>query len=256
LPESWSRAESDIERQIRARIARGTVNFSLRMRLSDDVAAYRVNVAALNSYIEQIRPMQAEANPSLRIDIGNLLQLPGVCEPPDIEDICQRTYGGVMHLITQCLDQVIEMRKKEGQLLKADLLEQCGLVERNLVGIAARNPIVVQEYHQKLAQRVADLTKSGKIDLDQENLAREVAIYADRCDIAEEVARLTGHIVHFRQAIVSPEPGGRKLDFIAQEMLREANTIGSKSNDVEIAHAVVEVKTAIDRIKEQVQNAE
>ena len=256
LPESWGRSESDIEKLIRSKIYRGTVMLSLRMRLPEEESAYRVNKAALNSYIEQIKPLQMEGDPSLRIDIGNLMQLPGVCEPPDVEDLCERTYDGVMELITRSLDQLVEMRQKEGQLLKADLIEQCSVVERNLATVAARGPVVVQEYHQRLAGRVAELTKSSTIEVEQDNLVREVAIFAERCDIAEEVARLTGHIKHFRQAMVSPEPAGRKLDFIAQEMLREANTIGSKSYDVDIAHAVVDIKTAIDRIKEQVQNAE
>jgi uncharacterized protein (TIGR00255 family) len=114
----------------------------------------------------------------------------------------------------------------------------------------------VKDYQQRLSERVAELTNAGKIVVDSEVLAREVAVFAERCDVAEEINRLKGHLKHFRQSFDVPEPAGRKLDFLAQEMLRETNTIASKANDAEIARATVEMKTAVDRIKEQVQNAE
>jgi uncharacterized protein (TIGR00255 family) len=103
---------------------------------------------------------------------------------------------------------------------------------------------------------VQELLRAGNVRVDEDQLIREVAIFADRCDIAEEIARLSGHVAQFRHTVALPEPSGRKLDFIAQEMLREANTIGSKANSGEIVRAVVDIKTAIDRIKEQVQNVE
>jgi uncharacterized protein (TIGR00255 family) len=115
---------------------------------------------------------------------------------------------------------------------------------------------VIQEYHERLSARVKQLTEQARLQIDQEALGREVAIFAERSDIAEEISRLTGHVEQFRQTVDAPEPSGRKLDFIAQEMLREANTIASKAGDTDIGRAVVDIKTAIDRIKEQVQNAE
>jgi uncharacterized protein (TIGR00255 family) len=256
LPEMWQHAEGEFEKLLRTRLFRGTVNFSLRMRLPDEKAAYRVNTAALTSYVEQLRLVEMDANPNLRLDLGSLLQLPGVCEPPEVTDLCEKTYEGLMALVHLALDQLVAMRNREGQEVKADLIEQCDVIERNMAAVAVRSPLVVKDYHQRLADRVAELTNAGKISLDEDILAREVAIFAERCDIAEEIARLTGHIKHFRATMTSPEPGGRKLDFLAQEMLREANTIGSKANDAEIAVAVVDMKTAVDRIKEQVQNVE
>ncbi len=256
LPEMWQHAEGEIEKLLRTKLFRGTVNFSLRMRLPDEQAAYRVNTSALSSYVEQLRVVEMDANPSLRIDLASLLQLPGVCEPPQVSDLCESTYEGMMALLNLALDQLVAMRQREGQEVKADLIQQCDVIERNLAAVAVRSPLVVKDYHKRLADRVAELTHTGNIALDEDILAREVAIFAERCDIAEEIARLTGHVKHFRATMASPEPGGRKLDFLAQEMLREANTIGSKANDAEIAVAVVDMKTAIDRIKEQVQNVE
>jgi uncharacterized protein (TIGR00255 family) len=256
LPEHWANLESEIEKLLRAKLSRGTVVLTLRMKLPEEKAVYKLNVAAMMAYLEQLGPMLVDANPVLRVDLGQLTQLPGVCEPPELNELMEKSRDGLMALVSESLDQLMVMRQKEGQLLKADLSGLCEVLEKNLIEVAARAPQVVKDYQQRLSDRVAELTNAGKIDIDEDNLAREVALFAERCDIAEEIARLSGHIKHFRQAMSSPEPGGRKLDFIAQEMLREANTIASKANNAEIARAVVEMKTAIDRIKEQVQNAE
>ena len=256
LPENWANIEADIEKLLRGKLSRGTIVLTVRMKLPEDKAVCKLNVTAMTAYLEQLRPILVETNPVLRVDLGQLVQLPGVCEPPELSDLMAKSYDGLMALVSQALDALVVMRQKEGQLLKADLSGLCEALERNLLEVAAKSPQVVKDYHQRLADRVAELTNAGKIDMDADNLAREVAIFAERCDIAEEVARLGGHIKHFRQAMSSPEPGGRKLDFIAQEMLRETNTIASKANSADIARAVVEMKTAIDRIKEQVQNAE
>jgi len=256
LPDALASTEPDIEKALRSKIVRGSIAVTVRMTLPDEQAAYRVNVAALGKYVEQIKLMEIEANPTLRIDLGAMLQLPGVCEPPPLEDICRRTHGAMMGLVDQALGRLVEMRRQEGQAMKADLLANCRVVKENLDEVAKQAPQVIVDYQQRLTARVKELTAAGNINIDQEDLAREVAVFAERCDIAEEVTRLRGHLQHFAQAIEAPEPTGRKLDFIAQEMLREANTTGSKANDGGIARAVVEIKTAIDRIKEQVQNVE
>lgn len=197
-----------------------------------------------------------EADPTLRIDLGTLLQLPGVCEPPPLEELMERTRPALMELLDKALAALVAMRRREGGQLRADLARHCDVVEASLAVVGERSPMVVAEYHERLAARVRELLAAGKVQIDQDQLAREVAIFAERCDVSEEITRLGGHLEQFRSAMDSPEPAGRKLDFIAQEMLREANTIASKSNDVQIARAVVEIKTAIDRLKEQVQNAE
>jgi uncharacterized protein (TIGR00255 family) len=255
-PEPLAAAEMQIDKLLRGKLVRGTVTVTVRMTVPDEQAAYRVNMAALARYVEQIKLMEIEANPALRVDLGAMLQLPGVCEPPPLEEICRQTHPALMRLVEQALGDLIEMRLREGQAMKADLLANCRAIAGNLEEAARQAPQVVLDYQQRLSARVRELTAAGNIDIDQDDLAREVAIFAERCDVAEEVARLRAHLQQFQQAMESPEPAGRKLDFIAQEMLREANTIGSKANDTKIALAVVEMKTAIDRLKEQVQNVE
>ncbi len=146
------------------------------------------------------------------------------------------------------------MRRVEGRALREDLLAHCQVILDQLEAIRLRAPEVVQEYHTRLTDRVAELMRAGKFTLEADSLAREVAIYAERSDISEEIARLASHIQQFRDVCDSNELAGRKLEFLAQEMLREANTIASKSSDVTIAHNVIEIKASIDRLKEQTAN--
>jgi len=256
VPEGLSQAETDIEKLIRGRVNRGTVTLTVRVNLPDDQAVCRVNTTALSEYLNQLGPLDVEGNPMLRIDLGSMLALPGVCEPPPLDELLGATKDGLMKLVAEALDLLVDMRLEEGRGLEVDLLAHCDVVEERLAAVAEAAPQVVLDYQERLAQRVAELTQAGNVNIDEELLAREVAVFAERCDVAEEIARLSGHVEQFRQTLSLPEPMGRKLDFIAQEMLREANTIASKANSGDIVRFVVEIKTAIDRIKEQVQNVE
>ncbi|MCY2930432.1 MAG: YicC family protein [Planctomycetota bacterium] len=256
LPEDLAGVEPEVERLVRESVSRGSVTVSVRMRLGDEQAAGEINVVALNKYLDQLRMVETEANPTLRIDLASLLLLPGVCNAPAVSDIAERTTDGLLALVKKAIAALMTMRQKEGQALAKDLHANCDVIGAQLVIVKRRSPNVVAEYQLRLAARVQELTRAGQVEIDQSMLAREVAIFAERSDINEEISRLTGHVEQFRLAVDGGEPAGRKLDFIAQEMLREANTIASKANDGEIARAAVEMKTAIDRIKEQVQNAE
>lgn len=256
LPEAWAEAESDVERLIRRRLHRGTVTVTVRIKVADERAASDVNIAALRKYVDQLRQLAVEAQPALRIDLGSLLLLPGVCEPPCLEDIVHKARGDLAALIDAALDALVDMRGNEGEAIAEDLRANCDVIEVQLAAVAGRVPNVVRSYQERLQARVAELTNAGTVRVDEESLAREVAVFAERSDIAEEIARLRGHVVQFREALAQGGAAGRKLDFIAQEMLREANTMASKANDADIARCVVEMKTAIDRIKEQVQNLE
>ncbi len=136
------------------------------------------------------------------------------------------------------------------------MLKHCEFIKASLDKIKQRKDVVIQEYHEKLRNRVEELTAGARLKLDENIITREVAVFADRSDISEEIARLESHLKQFMQSCESDGEAGRKLDFLAQEMLRESNTIASKASDVEIAHCVVDIKCGIDRLKEQVQNVE
>jgi len=256
LPEALWGTETEVEQHIRQHVRRGTVTMSLQMRLPDERAASCINTTVLSSYLDQLRPIGVEANPMLRIDLATLLGMPGVCEPPSVEELLESTRQGMFDVIEQALAALVAMRTKEGSALRDDLLGQCAAVQEHLAVVQQAAPRIVLDYQERLTQRITDLLRAGKVAIDQDQLAREVAVFADRSDVAEEISRLTHHVEQFRQTVEKAGPTGRKLDFIAQEMLREANTIASKANSSAVAAAVVEIKTAIDRIKEQVQNVE
>ncbi|MFA6134502.1 MAG: YicC/YloC family endoribonuclease [Phycisphaerae bacterium] len=256
LPESLSAAEPEIEKVLRTVLSRGSIIATIKVKVPDAQAVCRVNMVALQSYLEQLRLVEVEANPSLRIDLGAMLQLPGVCEPAPLEEIFEKTRAGLLKLVNKAVSNLLAMRTTEGQSVKVELMAHCKMIGEQLKIVEACAPQLVIDYHQRLVTRVRELVASGNVQIDPDHLAREVAIFAERCDIAEEMARLRAHVEQFEQAVDSPEPAGRKLDFISQEMLREANTIASKANETKVARAVVEIKTAIDRIKEQVQNVE
>jgi len=256
LPEYWSGLDSEVESVLRRHVGRGTVTLTVRVKLPEDQAAHRVNTAALSSYLDQLKVLEVDANPTMRIDLGSLLSLPGVCEPPPVEDLCERTKGGLLDLVGKALEALAAMRSREGQALGKELKAHCKVILKHVRAVGERAPNVVADYRDRLTARIRELIGAGTAGVEPESLAREVALFAERCDVTEELSRLKSHVEQFLAAADSPEPAGRKLDFLAQEMLREANTVASKANDVEIAHAAVEMKTAIDRIKEQVQNVE
>ena len=206
--------------------------------------------------LHRLRQVQPDASP-VSIDMATILMLPGVCQPRQIDDEARHAqWQVVQQLAEQALDRLLAMRREEGQALRLDLLTQCQAIRDHLDVVARRAPSVIQEYHQRLARRVQELCAGATLELSKADLAREVAVFAERSDVNEELARLASHLDQFVQLCDSKEHAGRKLDFIAQEMLREANTIGSKANDGEIAREIVEVKSRIDRLKEQVQNVE
>jgi uncharacterized protein (TIGR00255 family) len=256
LPEGLHVLETPIEAKVRDRIHRGTVSVAVRMKVPDEQAVYRVNRSALNSYLDQLREAELDANPQLRVDLAALLQLPGVCVPPPLEELAEKTADGLLGLLGEALDALERMRQTEGRSIAEDLTTQAERINELLDVIASRTDEVVKLYHERLTQRVGELAAQAKLHLDGETLAREVALFAERSDIAEELSRLRAHLVEFRKLLDGDEAVGRKLDFMAQEMLREANTIASKASDADIARKVVDIKTAIDRIKEQAANVE
>lgn len=254
LPEHLSIFEPEVEKLLRAKLTRGSVFYNLRVRDTSAEAAQEINQAALKSYLDQILAVSPE---QAQIDVASLLDLPGVCQPPALSEARRKHQWTVIEQITQhVLDNLIEMRRVEGRSLCEDLTYQCTQIREHLATVAERAPVVLQEYNQKLVQRTNTLIAEAKLELKLDDVRREVALYAERCDINEEISRLGSHLDQFEQLCQKGERAGRKLDFLAQELLREANTIASKSNDATIAQHIVEIKGAIDRLKEQVQNVE
>ncbi len=256
LPEEFAFLEPELERRLRESLTRGSITVRLYVRSLSAEAAGDVNVAAIQQYVAQLRAAAGD-DPRLTIDLATLTTLPGVCQPRELtEQQREQRWALVQRLIAQALDRLVEMRTAEGRLLAADLRKHAILIEERLESVRTRTPLVVEEYRQRLAARITELIADSSVRLAEADLLKEVAIYAERSDISEEISRLAGHLQHFAGCMSSGEPAGRKLEFIAQEMLREVNTIGSKASDNQIARDTIDMKSAIDRIKEQVQNVE
>ncbi len=256
LPEQLACYEPRVETILRENLIRGSIVFSLRVRDTSEQAAYEVNSGAIKGYLHVLENfLGRQTGSNIVIDLSNILTLPGVCQYPEPDpERLEREWNILSDLSTKALNQLWSMRWEEGQALKDDLLKHCLKIGQAMAQIRERAPLVISDYAQRLNQRVTKLLSEAEVELDQADLAREVAIFAERADINEELSRLESHLSQFQAVIDSKEHAGRTLEFLAQEMLRETNTIGSKANDAQIAQLVVEVKGHIDRIKEQVLN--
>jgi uncharacterized protein (TIGR00255 family) len=248
-----------MESAIRRRLARGTVTLTATCTDVSEAAALEVNYRALERYIEQMRQAPLVAKGDMQIDVASLLTLPGVLQPPtDEEARLNRARSAFLPLLEKACDGLIQMRSVEGRALQTELASHRDLIADLLKKISLRGPVVVREYEARLKSRIELMLQQAELRVEPVELIREIAVYAEKTDIAEEIMRLSGHIEQFSELIsgTADRPVGRTLDFLTQEMLREANTIASKSPDSDISRATVEIKGAIDRIKEQVQNVE
>ena len=259
LPDVLAFAEARIERLIRQELARGSVNFNLHMRYIADEGPFEVNQRALQSYmsaLEQTRTLHNNKD-VVRIDLGGLLQLPGVCQ---LREYDQQEHRVLLETVEQLTQQALAnlkvMRAEEGKNLFDDLQRHCQSIREHLVDLQGLCSGLVDSYRRRIQERVNAMLADANLELDENLLIKEVAIFAERSDINEELLRLESHLAQFDQACLSDEQSGRRLDFLTQEMLREANTIANKANSAQITPHVIEIKVAVDRLKEQVQNVE
>ena len=257
LPDLAAFLDEEVERLLRRELARGMVNFTIRLKDMSGGSLFDIDESVLQNIIRKLESVKLSGKLAGSIDMASLLNLPGVIRPaePD-EQTAERMRAKVLQISEEAIERLKEMRAAEGAALDADLKEHCRHIEQGIEHIRALCATVVQEYAKKLRRRVDDLLAHAELKLDEDVLAREVAVYADRSDISEELARLESHLQQFAQACEGDGQAGGLLDFISQEMLREANTIASKSSDTEITRCVVDMKCRVDRIKEQVQNVE
>ena len=249
LPDPLQSIETAIDIAISKKLSRGSVTVTVKFSDTSEHGIATVNKEVLGNYIAQLQAVNADAH----IDMA-----PGVLASNAEDEVASRTKDSLLKLIDQACDDVISMRTREGETLEADLELHLTKIEEDLFCIKERAPEIVQEYQDRLRTRLQSLLSEIGKSVKDEDLLREVAMFAEKTDIAEEISRLSGHLVQFRELIsnTNGEPVGRTLDFLAQEMLRESNTIASKCQDGDTSRRIVEIKGAVDRIKEQVQNAE
>lgn len=249
--------ESRIDKLLRNKIARGTVSISIRLERLKTGNKYLLNRTVLQSYWEQLHELSETLHVATRADLAALLELPGVLEEEAIPSFDKDELWQILEgCLNEALGTLLELRQAEGKTTAADLELQLRTIQSELKQVVSLAPQVVETYRDRTLTRVTELLSKSDVDLDAAHLIREVSIFADRCDINEEITRLQAHLDQFGNFLNEKTSQGRKLDFLTQEMNREVNTIGSKANHVGIAHHVVEMKSAVEKIRENLQNVE
>lgn len=255
--EGYQALEPEVEAVTRDIIRRGTVQLNLRVERPATSEDYRIDIAVVENYRKQLATYTGRSEWNDPDDLRMLLSLPGAVDERRSTDLDPREDWPVIEpVLREALQALSKMRAEEGVALAADLAHNGRLILESLDAIAKRAPEVVQSYQSRLTQRVQEALSELNVTVQPADLLREVALFADRSDISEEIVRLRSHLQQYEAALMLPESSGRKLEFIVQEMGRETNTIGSKANDAEISKLVVEIKTALERIREQIQNVE
>lgn len=252
--DGYQSLEPQAEQLVRSRVRRGTIQAQLRVKRRGEASDYRLNTEVLLGYQEQLTQL---GGVHAVAPVERLLALPGVVTTPDASDADpEADWPTLRAALEEALEALEAMRRQEGDALMADLRTNAAVLLEQLAHVEQRAPQIAEAYRTKLHERVGQAVEKLGVSLEPSDLVREIALFVDKSDISEETVRLRSHLDQFESTIAAGEQAGRKLEFIAQEMGREVNTIGSKANDAEISAHVVEMKAALERVREQVQNVE
>jgi uncharacterized protein (TIGR00255 family) len=258
IPDAFRSGEIELQKQLEKRLRRGHVNFSLECQPRAGASAVLVDSQRVSEYLYALREVAAELDVPFNVDLASLLRLPDTLRSMATDEALQRSlWPDVLAVADEALEGLIAMRQAEGANLRVQLEEICRTVEDLVHTIEKDQATFVVAYRDRLRERIGRLLEGTEAQVEEHSLAREVAYYADRCDISEELARLRSHVKQFREALEADgEPVGRKMEFLGQEMLREAGTIGAKVPSEQQVPQVLELRTQIDRLREQVRNVE
>lgn len=255
MPKNISFLEEKVKQKITSAISRGKVEIFITFNnYSDKGKNIRINSELAKLYINEIKQLSDETNNSQLINIQEILKLPDVLNIQLDEEAEKLIWNELEIALSEAINNFLNMRKKEGLKIQTDLEERISLIEQNVNKVDNISSGLVQEYIVKLKKRINEILKNNVVD--DNRLAQEVVIYSDKCSIEEELTRLKSHIVQFRDLLKSDTANGKKIDFLIQEMNRETNTIGSKANNLQITNYVIEIKTELENIREQIQNVE
>lgn len=249
--------ESRVEAAVRKQVKRGTVQVNARFERSTTADAYQLNDRVLQSYYLQLQKMRQELKIESPLALESLVTLPGVIQDQaGNRTSLEEDWPIFAEALQAAIDSLNKMRSDEGDAMAADLTANCTVVRQELQSIEREAPTVAATYRTRLTEKLNHLLAQHDMEIAASDVLREVGLFAERSDISEETVRLNSHLDQFQKIMTSGESNGRKLDFVTQEMFRETNTIGSKANNATIANHVVEIKSAIERIREMVQNVE
>ena len=254
IPKQLSYLEETIKKEIAKKVKRGKIDVFVTFENNSlEGKEIKINTELAKAYIDELKKLAEKENILSDIQVTEISKYPDVLYIQSSQDD-EKITKEVLETITIATDNLVQMRETEGNKISEDLLKRLNTINKKVEEIAKLSTGLIEEYVVKLEERIKEILKNQEID--KTRLAQEVVIYADKCSIEEEVTRLNSHISQFKNLLNSNEAIGKKLDFIIQEMNRETNTIGSKANNLEITNGVIDIKTEIENIREQVQNIE
>ena len=256
LPKPFIDMELTLKKLVKSNCARGSINLTVTIDSSiDSLGEWEVkpNIPLANQYVRALQEIQSSMGLEDKISLQHVVGFRDVIKvEPVATDSAKENL--LLNIVESAITSLQKMREEEGKHLEKDLAKHIDNIEKHALQIEKRQPEVIVEYKTRLKEKIK-LLNDG-IDMDDSRLAQETAVLAARCDITEEITRLNSHITQFRVLFKSTEPVGRKLEFITQEINREINTMGSKSNDIQMANLVIEMKSSLEKIREQIQNVE
>ena len=250
-------AEPRIEKLVRERVSRGTVQVVVAMEEISGDPGYTFDVSAMRKYAEALQQLRKELGCVGEVTFDTLVSLPGTLrKTADLAEMPAELWEACAQALGRSLDEMVAMREEEGGFLWNHIQERRALIEQALDRIQARLPAMIKEYADRLRGRLAKLLEAAETSLCHDDFRREIAIFADRSDISEEIARMRSHLSQFDDLAENDQPVGRKLEFIAQELFREANTIGAKACDARMVHDALDIKGEVEKLREQAINLE
>jgi uncharacterized protein (TIGR00255 family) len=256
IPPSYIGLEEKIKGLISENIIRGRVETKIQIKkLPEDAVSFEIDRSRAKAIRDALTQLKDEFDFQTEISLDLLLSMGGVLKPVEMLGELDSCWPILKRCLTQSLDDLDRMRKKEGDFIARDLARRLDFIQGCVRQIEADSNNLLYQYQKRLMERISALTRES-VEIEPGRIAQEAAFLADRSDISEEIVRIESHLEQFRHIMDSTEPGGRKLNFMLQELHREINTIGSKVGKADIAHRVVEVKSELEKIREQIQNVE
>jgi uncharacterized protein (TIGR00255 family) len=255
LPRDLAPLEDKVRALAQARILRGRVEVAIiREDQGKRPRTVKSDLDLARAYVSALNELKQSLSLSGTLDLSVLVSLPDLIKIEEEKEDLEAVWPALADGVGKAFAELVAMRVGEGARLASDLGQRVERLDRTIGEVEERAPVVIREYHTRLSRRVQEL--AAGLPIDDARLAAEVAVFAERSDITEEITRFRSHLAQFRDTLASPGAVGRTLEFIVQELGREANTIGSKANDVEIARRVIAVKGELESLREQIQNVE
>ena len=255
LPRFCAFAEERLKTMLQEKISRGKGEISVLIQNTTAVSEkITANTEVIREYVNALREIKDEMGLTDDLSLSAVMRLPDAFTVVKEETDEERLWEDIRSVAGEAVGKFISMRENEGARMKADLLSRLDTIEKNVEFVESRSPIIVEEYRKRLYDRMCEVLEGKSVD--ENRILLEAGIFSEKTAVDEETVRLKSHIAQFRSMLESAEPIGRKLDFLVQEMNRETNTIGSKVQDIEVTRVVVDQKSEIEKIREQIQNIE